>query len=246
YTGFVPNVSPLDLKRREQQTQTSFSPPPLCLKHLTVSYKKNLALQDLSGTLPSGTLTAVVGPNGGGRSTLLKVLAGMVRPTSGGVKCNGLSMKDIAYLPQQADIDRTFPLTVCDVVAFGLCQKKGFFSRLTLYSKDLIMGALEEVGMADCAHRSLDTLSGGQFQRVLLARLSLQEASVILLDEPFAAIDRYTIDDVMSLIHRWHGQGRSIIVVCHDLDLVRDHFPNTLLLARRCLGWGKTEDILTR
>lgn len=217
----------------------------LSLRDLSVTYHQHHALKEISGAFEPGSLTAVIGPNGGGKSTLLKAILGIVPAASGNIKCHGFQQSQIAYLPQQSEIDRLFPLTVGDVVGLGLCHQEGFFSRIGLKSYKKIARSLREVGMGRCFNRSLHTLSGGQFQRVLFARLSLQEAPVILLDEPFSAVDSYTIDDLIKIILNWQKQGRTVIVVSHDLDLVRDFFPQALLLVNHCLAWGPTEKVAT-
>ena len=218
---------------------------PLSLSSISVHYNKHVALSGVSGTFEPGSLTAVVGPNGGGKSTLLKAILGMVPLSNGTLHCNNFQQRQIAYLPQQSEIDRSFPLTVGDVVGLGLCHKEGFFNRIGLTSYKKIARALRDVGMGRCFYRSLHTLSGGQFQRVLFARLSLQDSPVILLDEPFAAVDSYTIDDLIKIIINWQAQGRTIIVVSHDMDLVREFFPQTVLLVNHCLAWGPTKTVAT-
>ena len=242
--GAVDTMSSLE-KNLPQSSPHQPTHGALSLSNLSVTYNKHLALDNLSGTFEPGSLTAVIGPNGGGKSTLLKAILGLVPKTSGLVNCQNFHQDQIAYLPQQSEIDRTFPLTVGDVVGLGLCHQEGFFGRVGLKSYKKIARALKEVGMSRCFNRSLHTLSGGQFQRVLFARLSLQEAPVILLDEPFSAIDSYTIDDLIKIILAWQQQGRTVIVVSHDLDLVRDFFPKALLLVNHCLAWGNTKEVAT-
>jgi zinc/manganese transport system ATP-binding protein len=215
------------------------------INDLTVYYRDHLALQDLSGVLQAGSLTAVVGPNGGGKSTFLKALIGLIPSVKGQINYHNLILKDIAYLPQQTEIDRGFPLRVQEVVALGLCHQQGFYKALSCTDIDEIKRALEGVEIASCMDRSLNTLSGGQFQRVLFARLAVQKAPVILLDEPFAAVDAHTVEDLMKILLKWNAQGKTVIVVSHDLDLVRQHFPQSILLAQKCLGWGRTEEVVT-
>jgi zinc/manganese transport system ATP-binding protein len=213
--------------------------------NLNVAYNSHPAIQDLSGTFQSGTLTAVIGPNGGGKSTLLKTIKGFIRPSSGTITCSGVALNEITYLSQSSEIDRSFPLPVRDVVAMGLCSEAGFFRRFSSSQCEKIMQALDSVGLLDCADRSLHTLSGGQFQRVLFARMALQNASIVLLDEPFAAIDSSTMEALALLLCEWQKQGRTIIAVLHDLDIVREFFPKTLVLARQSIAWGDTKEALT-
>jgi zinc/manganese transport system ATP-binding protein len=215
------------------------------LDNIKVHYRHRIAIEGISGCFKKGSLTAIIGPNGGGKSTLLKCIMGMVPLTSGRVSFSQAIGGTLAYLPQQSDIDRSFPLTVQDVVASGHCQHHGFFKRFDQPLLAQVATALEEVGMVDCMDRSLSSLSGGQFQRVLFARIALQNADCILLDEPFTAIDSYTIADLIKLLERWNKAGKTLLVVNHDIDLVQDYFPETLLIARHNLGWGRTADIVT-
>lgn len=228
-------------------TESDLAPLKPCSLHLddlSVFYGERCALSALSGTFQSGTLTAIVGPNGGGKSTLLKAIMGQV-PYEGRLTLEDATPKDIAYLPQHSPVDRTFPLCVGDVVSMGLCHKGGFYQDLSYGAKDLIEAALASVNLPRSAHRFLHTLSGGQFQKVLFARLSVQNAPIILLDEPFAAVDAHTTQDLMAQITNWQTQGRTLLVVSHDMDLVRTHFSHTLILAREAVAWGPTQDVLT-
>lgn len=215
------------------------------LNNLSVTYRNHTALERISGSFPRGSLTAIIGPNGGGKSTLLKAILGMVPLTSGTISLNKSLEGTMSYLPQQAEMDRSFPLTVQDVVASGHCQHQGFFKAFDRGLQQKVEAALEEVGMLECMNRALDELSGGQFQRVLFARLVLQDADCILLDEPFTAIDTYTINDLVKVILKWHKAGKTLLIVNHDLDLVQDHFPTSMMLARRILQWGNTKDVVT-
>jgi zinc/manganese transport system ATP-binding protein len=143
-------------------------------------------------------------------------------------------------------LDKTFPLSVFDVVASGYCQHLGFYKAIPTPLQDRVMEALEQVGLSDCATRSLHTLSGGQVQRVLFARACIQDGDMIFLDEPFTAIDSYTLDVLLQILNLWHQQGKTILVVCHDLDLVESTFPETILLAQRILAWGDTKQVITK
>jgi zinc/manganese transport system ATP-binding protein len=217
---------------------------PICLRFddLTLGYGTHPAVHGLSGTVDHGDLLAIVGPNGSGKSTLLKGIVGSLTPMAGA--CEHVDGCRIAYLPQQADIDRTFPATVLDLVKLGLWPKRGLLGRFTASDREAITKALQAVGLEGFEKRTIDTLSGGQLQRALFARVLLQDADLILLDEPFNAIDSKTVDDLIGVIERWHTEKRSVIAVMHDLDLVRDHFPNAMLLSREPIAWGPTEDVL--
>jgi zinc/manganese transport system ATP-binding protein len=190
-------------------------------------------------------MTAVVGPNGAGKSSLLKAIVGLLRPAEGTVDLTGALRHDIAYLPQQAEIDRQFPMPVLDTVAMGFWRRSGAFGAITPAMRASAVEALAAVGLRGFEARPIGTLSVGQFQRVLFARVMVQDAPLILLDEPFNAIDTRTTSDLLQLVHRWSSERRTIVAVLHDLDQVRRHFPETLLISREVLGWGATEDTLT-
>lgn len=217
----------------------------LC-SQICVDYRELRALDDITGRFLEGSLTAIVGPNGGGKSTFLRALAGLQPLASGSIEIACKNASRIAYLPQTPDIDRSFPITVGDVVGMGLSSRVGFFSAFSPQDLALIHQALDNVGLDGYLDRPIHSLSGGQFQRVLFARISLQDAPVILLDEPFAAIDASTMDILMDVLGRWQSQGKTIITVLHDMDIVRDYFPDTLILARSVVAWGNTADALTR
>ena len=214
----------------------------ITVSNLTLGYDRHPAVHHLDAVIESGSLTAVVGPNGAGKSTLLKGIVGALAPLQGSV----IRARDsISYLPQQAEIDRSFPLPVRDLVAMGLWAEIGAFGRLRREQNDRISTALSAVGLSGFDQRSIAALSGGQMQRVLFARLLLQEAEVILLDEPFTAIDAKTAADLMRIVHRWHGDGRTVVAVLHDMDAVRMHFPDTLVIARELVAHGPTAQVLT-
>lgn len=209
------------------------------------SYGSVRALDKISLTIPENCFLGLIGPNGGGKSTLLKLISGLMHPLSGTIKRQPHKPFEIAYLPQRSEFDRTFPLSCGDVVAMGLWAKRGSFGRLSLSLRQNINEALSKVGLAGFEKRTLMELSGGQFQRLLFARLMVQEATVFLLDEPFAAIDLPTTRDLIKIIQNWHEEGKTIITVLHDLTIVRQVFPTTLLLARSILAYGPTADVLT-
>lgn len=214
------------------------------LHDLTLTYERRPAVHLANGRFAAGSLTAIVGPNGAGKSTLIKAIAGTLKPAVGRVERNQLATRHIGYLPQAAEIDRSFPLSVADTVMIGAWRSIGAFRGATRKHAQKAQEALSAVGLAGFEQRSISSLSSGQFQRVLFARLLLQDASVILLDEPFTAIDARTTRDLLQLISTWHGQGRTVIAVLHDIEQVRQHFPSTLLLAREIIAWGDTADIL--
>jgi zinc/manganese transport system ATP-binding protein len=218
--------------------------PVLEFHDLTLGYDRHPAVHHLDGVVEAGSLTAVVGPNGSGKSTLMKGIVGMLRPLGGSIVRDGIRATDIAYLPQISEIDRTFPASVFDLVSLGLWGRRGMLGRFSNADRHAIDHALEAVGLAGFQGRGIDTLSGGQLQRALFARVLLQDARVILLDEPFNAIDTRTVHDLIAVIRRWHGESRTVLAVLHDLDLVREHFPRALLLARELVAWGDTRETL--
>jgi zinc/manganese transport system ATP-binding protein len=189
-------------------------------------------------------LIAVVGPNGAGKSTLFRGLVGILKPLAGSIE-RGLDIRDIAYLPQTADIDRSFPISVFDFVGTGLWRVTGFFGGMGKSARDKIARALAAVGLNGFENRTIGTLSGGQMQRMLFARVLLQDARMIVLDEPFNAIDAKTSADLLALVQRWHTEKRTVLAALHDMDLVRANFPETLLLARGPVAWGPTAEVLT-
>jgi zinc/manganese transport system ATP-binding protein len=215
------------------------------LDNVTIAYQRCPAVCDLSGIFAHGSLTAVVGPNGAGKSSLLAALAGQLSPIQGCVNIDDRARQRIAYLPQQADIDRSFPITVFDVVMLGHWHRLRAFKRATAAMRQRALKALSAVGLHHCENRLIHELSIGQFQRVLFARLLLQNAAVILLDEPFNAVDARTTADLLGMVKHWHRHRCTVIAVLHDLDQVREHFPDTLLMARKTVAWGATRDVLS-
>jgi zinc/manganese transport system ATP-binding protein len=212
---------------------------------VTLGYDRHPAVHHLTGELAEGALLAVVGPNGAGKSTLFRGVAGVLKPLAGAISLCGLDARDIAYLPQTADIDRTFPITVFDFVGTGLWRATGLFGGIGNAERGRIDRALAAVGLTGFENRSIGTLSGGQMQRLLFARGLLQDARLIVLDEPFNAIDARTAADLLMLVKHWHAEGRTVLAALHDIDLVAAHFPETLLLAREQVAWGETADVLT-
>lgn len=217
----------------------------ITLHNLTVSYQRHPAIHHVRGEFAAGSLTAIIGPNGAGKSTLLKTIVGLQEPDSGDVLLHDCQATDIAYLPQQAQIDRSFPLTVQELVLLGHWRRSGWFGGFSTLQRQQAAHALAQVGLTGFEQRAIGSLSVGQFQRVLFARLLVQDAAVILLDEPFAALDHATTHDLLQLVARWHDQGRTVIAVVHDYAQVQQLFPRCLLLARECIAWGETGVVLT-
>ncbi len=223
---------------------SALAPTPIRLLNLTLGYDRRPAVHHLKGEIAPGAGLAICGPNGAGKSTLLKGIAGLLTPLGGRIERGGAGAQDLAYLPQIVDVDRAFPINVRDFVAMGALRRIGLFGGLAAGEKQRVASALAAVSLAGFEERQLDTLSGGQMQRVLFARLIVQDAQIILLDEPFGAIDEATTDDLVALMTRWRAEGRTVVAVLHELDLARRVFPHTLLLARECVAWGETKATL--
>ncbi len=221
------------------------NPPPITLDRVTLRHGRRDIVRDLSGVFAPGSLTALIGPNGSGKTTLLRALARLHAPAQGRIDLGGLVRHDIALLPQASAMDRSFPITCRDVVALGMTARLGPFRAIGPAHLDAADQALVAVGLHDHGKRQIGALSAGQFQRVLFARMIVQDAPVLLLDEPFSAVDPATLTDLLAILHTWHLQGRTIVTVLHDLDLVHDAFPRTLMLSEDRPIWGTTAATLT-
>src|SRR3569833_598703 len=217
----------------------------LVFRDVTLGYDRHPAVHHLTGEVETGALLAVVGPNGAGKSTLFRGIVGLLKPLSGTIATPGLDARAIAYLPQIADIDRSFPISVIDFVSTGLWRATGIFGGINKAARERIAHAIAAVGLTGFENRGIGTLSGGQMQRLLFARVLLQDARVIVLDEPVNAMDAKTSADLLRLVAHWHAEGRTVLAALHDMDMVRTHFPQTLLLAREPVAWGATSDVLT-
>lgn len=199
----------------------------------------------LNGEVARGSLTAIVGPNGAGKSTVLKGIAGLLRPLRGRIEVALTAGRGLAYLPQHATVDRAFPITVFELAALGLWPRLGAFGNLRAPERERVAQAISAVGLDGLEGRTIEQLSGGQLQRVLFARVLVQDSPLVLLDEPFASIDARTTADLLNVIARWHGERRTVMVVLHDLDLVRERFPDVLVLAHEVIAWGETASVVT-
>ena len=208
------------------------------------------ALDDVTFSITKGKKVAVVGPNGGGKSTLFNALAGLVPVVNGSLKINGLSPQDakgsISYVPQRDLINRNFPLSVKQVVEMGLVSKNSLnlFSRKQINFK--IKEALENVGLSEKINQNINNLSGGQFQRVLIARGLAQDADILLLDEAFSAVDVGAQEDIMSLISDINLDGKTILVATHDINNLEEKFDEVLCLNRHCCAYGNPSEVLTK
>lgn len=205
-------------------------------------------MHHVSGSFDVGTATALVGPNGAGKSSLLAAIGGLIRRGHHAATVEGRIVRrdtaSVAYLPQAAEIERSFPVRVHELVAMGLWSRIGAFAGLSSEDRQRVTQALDAVGLRGFERRLLGELSVGQVQRALFARVLVQDARLILLDEPFNAIDTRTTTDLLQLLSRWKHEARTVIAVLHDLDQVRAHFDQTLLLAREPIAWGPTAQVL--
>jgi zinc/manganese transport system ATP-binding protein len=215
------------------------------VRNISVRHGRRVALEGVSGTFAPGSLTAIVGPNGAGKSTLLNVLAGLMPAYRGEVVCAARAHYRMAYLQQQTELDREFPVTVGELVGLGLWRSFGAFRKPLPIVAERVGEALDAVGLTDQINRQIGELSVGQLRRAFFARLLLLDAEVVLLDEPFAAVDARTVDALLALIARWNDEQRTVIAVMHDFAQVRANFTSTLILARRPIAWGETRVVLT-
>lgn len=214
------------------------------LENVTLSYNRHPAVHHISGTFERGSLTAVAGPNGAGKSTLLKGIAGIITPDEGHIQINGAGKGHVAYLPQASELQRDFPMSVLHLVATGFWHQSSGLRAITPAMKARASEALADVGLRGFEKRELASLSAGQFQRALFARLLVQDAALVLLDEPFTAIDADTTTHLLEIILRWHAEKRTVICVLHDFAQIRKYFPDCLLLARECIAWGDSAKTL--
>ncbi|WP_208441614.1 ABC transporter ATP-binding protein [Bartonella raoultii] len=213
----------------------------LHFKKTTLGYGNRIAIRSFSAKLKAGSLVAITGDNGAGKSTLLKAIAGLIKPLKG--KVTKPKNSRIAYLSQQCDIDQTFPIDVKTLVKTGLWSFCGLWKNQRPYESK-IQNALEMVGLTALASRSLETLSGGQLQRALFARIIVQDADIILLDEPFNGIDRNTQKDLLTLITYWQQQGRTVLTALHDPLVVREFFPQMIQINQQNAFYGETTQFL--
>lgn len=223
----------------------SGAPPALTFRAASFGYRAVRAVEAIDGEVARGEHLALVGPNGAGKSTLLKGVLGEAAMLAGSLDLHGARVHDIAYLPQQPEIDRSFPITVTEFAATGLWRRLGPWRRYGPAHRDEVGAALRQVGLDGAGSRLIGALSGGQMQRLLFARTLLQDARLVLLDEPFTAIDARTEADLLAVVRGWRDEGRTVVAALHDLAQVRAAFPRTLLLARRPVAWGDTPSALT-
>lgn len=222
---------------------------PIVVRNLTTGYRENPVLQDVTLTVKRGSLVGVIGPNGGGKSTLFKAILGLLRPWSGTVLIEGSPRRPgprIAYVPQAETVDWSFPVTVHDVVLMGRTPRLGILRRPRARDHEIATEALEAVGMQEYRDRQIGELSGGQRQRVFLARALAQEPSILLLDEPVSGVDAVTQHQIFELLERLCQRGITAMVASHDLSCVAQRFDQVLLLNQRVVAYGPPEEVLTQ
>lgn len=224
-------------------------PPALEVHDLTVAYARKPVLWDVDFSVPGGNLIAVIGPNGAGKSTLLKSVMGLLPVASGWIKIYGQPVdaqrKLIGYVPQRESVDWDFPTDALDVVLMGTYGKLGWFKKPGKTEKELAMNCLDQLGMASFANRQISQLSGGQQQRVFLARALAQQAQIYFMDEPFAGVDAATENAIVTLLRELKEQGKTVFVVHHDLETVREYFDHVVLLNMRVIASGPTQTTFT-
>ena len=219
------------------------------IENLSVSYKETLALKDISLVLQGPTITGIIGPNGAGKSTLLKSMLGII-PHEGHAfiddKEMNKSLKKVAYVEQKIHIDYNFPIKVKECVSLGLYPSIPLFHTLKASHWKKVADALEIVGLSDYAERQISQLSGGQFQRVLIARCLVQDADYILLDEPFVGIDSVSEEIIMNTLRDLKKSGKTVLIVHHDLGKVPHYFDQVLLLNKELIAFGPTKETFTQ
>ncbi len=222
--------------------------PSVQLRQVTVSYEGVTALDNITFALAQGDQVAVVGPNGAGKSTLFNLIAGTLKPAHGVVSIYGSGPQGhlcIGYVPQRNRIDWKFPVTVADVVMMGRVGTMGLFRWPRHQDREMVARALDRVRMSALANRQIGELSGGQQQRVFLARALAQEAQLLLLDEPLTGLDLPSQEDILTLLAQLRQQGVTVLVATHDLHQAASHFAKVMLLNRRLIGFGTSQEVLT-
>jgi ABC-type Mn2+/Zn2+ transport system ATPase subunit len=215
---------------------------------LRVAYQQQIALDTMSVAIPTGKITGIIGPNGSGKTTFLKAILGLVSTLQGDVRFFGQPFSEVrenvAYVPQRESVDWDFPASVFDVVSMGRLNPKRWWQRVNAEDKAMIQSALEQVNMTEFQHRQIGQLSGGQQQRVFLARALAQQASLILMDEPFVGVDMASQEAILKVLQQLRDQGKSIVIVHHDLSTVATYFDHVLLLNNGLVATGSTKEIL--
>jgi len=213
------------------------------IKNLTVAYGENIALEDFNLDVEIGSLMALVGPNGAGKSTLIKTILKFLKQITGEIKINA---KTLAYVPQRNSVDWDFPTTLFDVVEMGCYGRVGLFKRVSKEEKQKVLKAIEQVGMLEFKDRQISELSGGQQQRAFIARALVQEADIYLMDEPFQGVDSTTEKSIVEILKKLKAEGKTIIVVHHDLQTVATYFESVALINKAVIVSGKVSEVFTQ
>ena len=221
------------------------------IEKLVVAYDEDKPVLDgFNLGIEKGKMTAFVGPNGAGKSTLIKAILEFVKPITGSIKINGKTYaqekKKIAYVPQRGSVDWDFPTTLYDVVEMGSYGRVGFLKRVPKSEKKRVMEAIEKVDMIEYIDRQISQLSGGQQQRVFIARALVQDAEIYLLDEPFQGIDKKTEGSIVNILKGLKEEGKTVIVVHHDLQTVPEYFDEVVLINRKVIASGKVSEVFTK
>lgn len=223
--------------------------PTISVKGLSVSYDRKRVLTNIYLDIEPGLIYGLIGPNGAGKSTLFKAILGLIETNSGKISIEGKPIekerKRVVYVPQRDDVDWDFPATVYDIVLMGRYPHKRIFQRMDAHDKEVAMQAMEDLGIGNLKDRQIGELSGGQQQRVFLARAMAQEAEIFLLDEPFVGVDVTTEDQIIKSLKRLAGEGKTLLVVHHDLATVKNYFDKVILLNQRMIAYGDTEETFT-
>lgn len=228
----------------------SSSPASIHVENVSVFYGKKAALDKVTIEIPPGTQIAVVGPNGAGKSTLFKVLVGLIKPDSGSVKIHELPIGTfkacVAYVPQREEVDLHFPITVKEVVMMGRYSHYGMMGKPDSQDYDAVSSAIEKLGIADITKNSLSELSGGQLQRVFLARAIAQEPHILIMDEPFNGVDVSTQEATFQLLSSLRDQNVTVLVSTHDLNMASDRFDSIILLNHKLIAYGTSENVMKK
>jgi len=241
-------MTPIEATQMEEQSATNGNGAmPLRIRDLTVAYHRKPVLWDINAEVPAGQLTGIIGPNGAGKSTLIKACLDLVPRVSGEIRVFGLPVSQararVAYVPQRESVDWDFPVTAIDVVTMGLYRHIGWIRPVNRQHRAIAHQALERVGMQDYARRQISQLSGGQQQRLFLARALVQNADLYFMDEPFAGVDAATERAIVALLQQLRADGKTVLVVHHDLQTVRAYYDRVLLLNLRVVAHGSTDEV---
>ena len=222
----------------------------LLVQNLAVSYRSFTVLNNVSCTFNAGQLVGIFGPNGGGKSTLVKAMLGLIKSATGTALLKGKpltqQLSQVAYVPQRTQIDWDYPVTVWNVAMMGCTLQTGLFRSPSRQSRELVKAALQRVGMYECRERSLSNLSGGQQQRVFLARALAQEAELLILDEPFTGVDQKTESIMFDIFSELKAQSKILFVISQDRSETLDHYDQLLLLNKRVIAQGERHEVMTK